>query len=228
MPATRTINRPATVAVLSLFALFALGCAQPRTVEMHSMTDPELALPQPAAAPIHVAVVRIRNDGEAPDPSFVPRDRLTLSARNLLAAVERGMRDAGFPIVSSDDASFILYASSQTITGERQVYRRMPVHEFRHGTIHTRRGWRTFHGTTTTEVVVPVTRQFADRIITITVHEAIADDWPRPDDESAVWMGRIVGDDADMEDIVAPAVAELLHSWGLTDRRNVRVKDLAE
>lgn len=232
MPTGR-INAPVRwigmAAVLVLLLCMAAGCSQPRTVQIESMTDPEMTLPAAEQALVHIAVVRVKDDVDDPDPRYVSRDRLTLPERNLLAHVEYGARNAGFPVVSRSEAEFILFCSSQTVTGERQTYRRMPVYETRHGSIHTRRGWRTFHGTTTSEVVVPVMRPFAHRIITVTVHRALTDDdWPKPDDESAVWMGRLFGDVADMEDIIAPLTAELLGAWGRTERRSIRLRDLVE
>lgn len=227
MSAKRISKTAAMFGVLILFFHLAAGCSQP-TIEMNSLTDPEFALPAPDAALVHVAVVRVRNDAEEPDATHVPREQLTLPERNLLSSVERGLRHAGFPVVSRSEAEFILYCSTQTISGERQVYRRVPVYETTQATVHTRRGWRTFHGTTTSEVVVPETRAYTHRIITITVHRPTFEDhdWPRPDDESALWIGRIYGDAADVDDVTALAIADLLQSWNRTERRTVRVSEL--
>lgn len=205
------------------------GCTPPRTVEVQSMADPEMHFPAPEQALVHVAVVRVADEADADnaEPTVVARDRLTLAERNFIVQIERGMRAAGFPLVSRSEAEFILYGSSQTVTGERQGYRRMPVYETAHGSIHTRRGWRTFHGTTTSEVVVPVTRRFAERTITLTAHRALpGDDWPQPHDESAVWMGRLFGEAEDMEDRVAPMLTRLLSMWGRTAREVARVDQL--
>jgi hypothetical protein len=230
MPAKRTLTTAILVALLIGLFGTAAGCSQPRTLQLQTMADPEFSLPAADSALIHVAVVRIRNDGDELEATPITRERLTLPERNLLASVERGLRSAGFPVVSRSEAEYILYCSTQTVSGERQVYRRVPVHETTYATIHGRRGFRTFHGTTTSEVVVPETRTFTHRIITLTAHlPAIDDDdWPKPDDESALWMGRIIGDASDVDEVTPLAVADLLRSWGSTERRTVRVRDLVK
>jgi hypothetical protein len=218
-------HTPWPIAMLLMMALLT-GCSQPRTVQVQTMADPAMTFPQPDAALVHVAIVRLQGDADDPEPIRPDRERLSLPERNLLAEVERGVRDAGFATVSRSEAEFILFCSSQVVTGERRVYRRVPVHETHHGSIHTRRGWRTFHGTTTSEVVVPETRAFTNRIITITVHRVSPDgEWPQPDDASAVWMGRLVGDVADLEDRPSRYVTALFGSWGRTDRRAIRVTE---
>jgi len=229
-PMTRASQFIVRVIVLTLFAATLIGCSTPKTVQMHSLTDPELMLPAPGESLVHVAVVRLKNgDADEPAPVPVPRDRLTLTERNLRSHVEFGARQAGFNLVSQSEADLILYCSSETLTGERQAYRRMPVHETTVGSVHTRRGWRTFHGTTTSEVVVPVTRHFAHRTITLSAHYTGPDrDWPKPDDETAIWMGHIVGDEADLEEFTPYAIAELLRSWGRTERRTVRIDSLQD
>jgi len=222
-------QRTRAAAIMLALILIAFGCETPRTIAMNTLTDPDLELPEPADALVHMAIVRVNDENDARPTPIVERSNLSLPERNLLAHVERGARDAGFRVVSRSEAEFIFFCSSQTITGERQTYRRVPVYETTHGTIHTRRGWRTFHGTTTSDVVVPVTRPYAEQIITITAHELpLTDSSPNFDDASAIWMGRLVGEATEIEDVIVPAVAELLRSWGATDRRTVRVDQLID
>jgi hypothetical protein len=41
-------------------------------------------------------------------------------------------------------------------------------------------------------------------------------------------MGRIIGDASDVDEVTPLAVADLLRSWGSTERRTVRVRDLVK
>lgn len=152
-----------------------------------------------------------------------PAER-TLEERNLFAGVRAGLQQAGFRVgetaAISPGAVYQFLASIETVTGEYDTYRRVPVFESDWGHVHTRKGLRHYHGTRSTEVIVPERRRFVHRIVTLTALPAESRE-VAPTSPSVVWRGRVIGD-AEIIDADLPAhLGTLLEDWGRTTNRTV-------
>lgn len=211
-----------TLGLLMAFAF--IGCQSPLpTVQIETIADPEATYAAPAEQSVAVFLLRGRPDAEAESAEAkpVPREELRLEERRLINTVERGFTDAGFRIASPDEADLIAYCAEATITGEYDTYRRVPTYETYHGTINTRRGFRTHRVSGWSDTIVPERRSFVDRAIEIAVHTNVQDVDPMqvdPGGPSSIWVGRIRGRKDTVDADLSGHVRELLSRWGQSEK----------
>ncbi len=192
------------------------GCAA-REISVSTIADRTHQFP---AEPLGAAYVVMVDDETG---AAIDRSALSLEQRNVLVGVQEALIGRGFLLADQPSADLVWTVSTFLESGERDSYRTVPVQEHTHGTISTRDGPRRFHGTTSTSVVVPQRVEYTDRFIVIAATPGDAvEQLDRIDEDRAVWIGRVRGSRAAIDEDVTTAVSKLLEYWGQTAARRVR------
>lgn len=203
------------VAAVAGFILAGMlgGCAT-RSVVVDTLADRAHAATEERPA---VFVVMASDD----DGSLLASDALSLEERNVMTGVREAFVGYGFDVVDQLPAEVMVSVSTFTVSGERESWRTVPVHEHTHGTIDTKDGPRRFHGTTSTSVVVPQRVAYTHRHIVLVAVPG-GDDVSAYDESAAFWIGRMHGSRSVIDEDVTAAVGRLLEYWGVTATRTVR------
>ena len=191
------------------------GCAaEQRTMMIDTLADGGVQFPTPSQTSVRLVI-----PAPSDQPAVATAESLSLRERHLLSQIERGFQQAGFRIARSGEADFVIWCGEDIITGEVDTYRRVPVYETRSGTFDSRGGFRHYHSTTTSDVIVPERRAFAHRVIRLAAIPGAQ--WrttspPGPGSSAVIWMGSIRGDQQDLDGDIAANIAALLAEWGQT------------
>lgn len=219
--------RTCTLALTVLVTVAALpGCSSDTGMRVgyQSLVDPGRTLAAPAESTVQVRMGQWTVGDGRPRIVVIEHEDLTLPQRNMLADVRDGAAGAGFRVVDAD-ADFMLIAYDRLYEGERDTYQRVPVFESHSGTIHTSRGFRTYHGSATRSVIVPQRKPYVHRQLNMMVYPADAPIDPTaldPEGSHAVWMGSLVGDVSVVDPMLSDHIRRLLEQWGRTEERTLR------
>ena len=219
--------------VLTLSFVLA-GCAAKPIVSVRTTADFDHTFAAATGTPVSVAVWRIEESAAGAEGSgasaggrVVPAGQLTLEERNFLADAQAGLRHAGFRVVgdAAAEAGYIMLATTETVSGMYDTYRRVPVMETTTGWSDGHHGLHPYTATTTTDYLVPERRPFVHRIVTFAAIPAGGVAEPAalsPASPAVVWRGRIASDADVIDESLPQHIANMLASWGTTATRHVK------
>lgn len=218
------MHTPLPIRLFALTVIAALaGCSSPPLVRVTSIADPAFAFPPTSSTSIEARVWRVSRS-DSTKGFVVPSDQLTLEERNFLANVESALRQSGFA-PTHEGAAMTMLAEMDTKSGMYDTYRRVPVMESSSGHIYTRDGYKPYHETTTTDVVVPERRPYMHRIITLTAIPSASNvDSLSPNSPAVIWRTTVASDAEVIDDDLVHHLSVALQDWGRSNNRSVKYK----